>query len=264
MNNFCVMRFMKYQKNALAKVDRHNNDRKHLKDRTNKELEKYNITRKKYDMTMTQLVNKKIKEIKERTGKTTAKNRVCVAEFVLTFSPDKTEDILARKNEWIKDNLDWIKEEFETKGAELVRFDFHMDEKTPHLHAFILTTDEKGMFNGSRFFAKKSMLENYQDSYAKKMAPFGLERGISKKETRARHKTKTEYLKENIKKIENDIEKLKTDSERINQKQQELKRLESILNKKTEDILQNIFNEDKAHNDKAYNRDTAGDDVLGL
>lgn len=259
------MRFQKYQKNSCAKIDRHNNDRKHLKGRKHAELEKYNFTRKKYDMTMTQLVNKKVKEIKEKTGKNTAKNKVVVAEFVLTFSPESTEQILKQKNEWVKANIDWIKNTYEKKGGELVRFDFHMDETTPHLHAFVLTTDDKGIFNGSHFFAKKSMLRQYQDTYAEAMAPFGLQRGISAEKTKARHTTKIEFLQNDIKKIDKQVEQLKTDAARIAQKQNELKHMEKILDKRREEtikMINSVFDDEKTTVKTIDNLHEA-DDVLG-
>ncbi len=267
MNCFCIMRFQKYQKNGCAKIDRHNNDRKHLRGRKHPELEKYNFTRKKYNMTMTQLVNKKVKEIKNRTGKNTAKNKVVVAEFVLTFSPEMTEQILQKKDEWVKANIEWLKNTYEKKGGELVRFDFHMDETTPHLHAFVLTTDEKGLFNGSHFFAKKSMLTKYQDTYAEAMKPFGLKRGISADKTKAKHMTKTAFLENDIKKIDEQIDKLKTDAERIEQKRAELSHLEEILDKRqeeTKEIINSVFDDEKpAPKNKDFNNFHEADDVLG-
>lgn len=244
MNNFCVMRFQKYQKNSCAKIDRHNNNREHLKGRKHPEQEKENITYKKYqDRTTLQIVNEKIKEIKEKSGKNTPKNRVVVAEFVLTFSPEQTENILEKRDDWLETNIEWLKREFCARGAELFRWDFHMDETTPHLHCFILTTDEKGQFNGTHFFAKKKMLENYQTTYAEAMKPFGLVRGISKEQTKAKHITSAEFLKKANKQIENSIEALQEDARRINSKREELTKTEKTIdeklrqNRKSIDIL---------------------------
>ena len=233
MNNFCVMRFQKYQKNGCPKIDRHNNNREHLSGRKNADRQNENMTFRKYPgKTTLQIVNDKIKEIKERTGKSTAKNRVVVAEFVLTFSPEQTENIMKQKDEWIKSNLQWIEKEFGSKGAELFRWDLHMDETTPHIHAFVLTTDEKGMFNGTHFFAKKKMLECYQTTYAEAMKPYGLVRGVSKEQTKAKHIKSAEYLQKANKQIEQNIEMLKEDAVRIQNKAKELAQTEKVIDEK--------------------------------
>lgn len=249
MNNFCVMRFQKYQKNSCPCIDRHNNNREHLSGRKHSERQNENMTFRKYaDKTTLHIVNDKIAEIKKRTGKTTPKNRVVVAEFVLTFSPEQTEKIMAQKDEWIKSNIEWVKKEFESKGAELFRWDLHMDETTPHIHAFILTTDEKGMFNGTQFFGKKKMLENYQTTYAEAMEPYGLERGISKKETKARHITSWEYMKQANEQIEQKIELLQEDAARITAKQRELAHTEKVIDNKikaNKKEIENLFADEK-------------------
>lgn len=92
-----------------------------------------------------------------------------------------------------------------------------MDEKTPHLHSFIQMTDERGMFCASKFFGKKKQLEDLQSSYAEKMATFGLERGKSKKETKAKHQTLSEYYKQKNEQLKNDIKKVEEKQKEINQ-----------------------------------------------
>lgn len=267
-NSYAVMRFQKYKIKDLGKIERHNNDRKHLKNRQHEELEHLNRTIKHPDKTLTQQIREKIKDIKKETGKTTRKDAAVVAEFVLTFSPERTEDIMKRKKEWVKANTEWIKETFQSRGAKLLRFDFHMDETTPHIHAFIQMTDEKGLFNASKYFGKKRQLEELQTSYAKAMEPFGLERGRSKKETKAKHQTLNEYYKyavdtaEEFKKIENEvktgIEKLKEDSERIKAKQQELQNKE----KEIDEIKNTILGEEKKEKEVGYYKSEIADDLL--
>ena len=265
---YAVMRFQKYKIGELGKIERHNNDRSHLKSRVHPELEYLNRTAKHQTKTLTQQIREKIKQIKTEKGKTTRKDAAVVAEFVLTFSPEKTEDIMKRKKEWVKANTEWIKETFQSRGAKLLRFDFHMDETTPHLHAFVQMTDERGLFSASRFFGKKKQLEELQTSYAKAMEPFGLERGRSKKETKAKHQTLNEYYKhavdtaEEFKKIENEvkigIEKLKEDSERIKAKQEELQDKE----KEIDEIKNTILGEEKKEKEVGYYESEIADDLL--
>lgn len=243
-NHYAVMRFQKYKLSQLGKIERHNNDRKHLKNREHKELEHLNITFKHPTKTLTQQIREKIKEIKEQTGKTTRKDAAVIAEFIFTFSPEMTEIILKRKKEWIMSNAEWIKENFEKNGAKLLRLDLHMDETTPHIHAFVQMTDDRGLFNASKYFGKKKQLEELQTSYAEKMAQFGLERGRSKKETKAKHQTLNEYYKQKNEQLKNDIKKIEEKQEEINQiketilekenEKEEIKRIDSEL---ADDIL---------------------------
>lgn len=265
---YAVMRFQKYKIGELGKIERHNNDRSHLKSRVHPELEYLNRTAKHQTKTLTQQIREKIKQIKTEKGKTTRKDAAVVAEFVLTFSPEKTEDIMNHRKEWLSANRAWLQEEFESKGAKILRMDFHMDETTPHIHAFIQMTDEKGLFNASKYFGKKKQLEELQTSYAEKMAQFGLERGRSKKETKAKHQTLNEYYKyavdtaEEFKKIENEvkigIEKLKEDSERIKAKQEELQDKE----KEIDEIKNTILGEEKKEKEVGYYKSEIADDLL--
>lgn len=266
---YAVMRFQKYKIGELGKIERHNNDRSHLKSRVHPELEYLNRTAKHQTKTLTQQIREKIKQIKTEKGKTTRKDAAVVAEFVLTFSPEKTEDIMNHRKEWLSANRAWLQEEFESKGAKILRMDFHMDETTPHIHAFIQMTDEKGLFNASKYFGKKKQLEELQTSYAKAMEPFGLERGRSKKETKAKHQTLNEYYKhavdtaEEFKKIENEvktsIEKLKEDSERIKAKQEELQDKE----KEIDEIKNTILGEEKKEKKEVgYYESEIADDLL--
>ena len=267
-NSYAVMRFQKYKISDLGKIERHQNNREHLKNRAHPELQSMNLTAKHKTKTLTQQIREKIKQIKTEKGKTTRKDAAVVAEFVLTFSPEKTEEIMEHKKEWLNANRQWLRDEFESKGAKVLRLDFNCDETTPHLHAFVQMTDERGLFSASRFFGKKKQLEELQTSYAKAMDPFGLERGRSKKETKAKHQTLNEYYKhavdtaEEFKKIENEvktsIEKLKEDSERIKAKQQELQNKE----KEIDEIKNIILGEEKKEKEVGYYKSEIADDLL--
>lgn len=267
-NSYAVMRFQKYKISDLGKIERHQNNREHLKNRAHPELQSMNLTAKHKTKTLTQQIREKIKQIKTEKGKTTRKDAAVVAEFVLTFSPEKTEEIMEHKKEWLNANRQWLRDEFESKGAKVLRLDFNCDETTPHLHAFVQMTDDRGLFNASKYFGKKRQLEELQTSYAKAMEPFGLERGRSKKETKAKHQTLSEYYKyavdtaEEFKKIENEvktsIEKLKEDSERIKAKQQELQNKE----KEIDEIKNIILGEEKKEKEVGYYKSEIADDLL--
>lgn len=199
MANYCIMRFQKHKKESIAKVERHQNDREHLKNRAHPERK--NKTIKRYqDETMLQTVKRLQKEQEIRTGRKVRKDAVALVEIVLTFSPEAEEHIARNFKEWYRKNMQWVKDTFGDDN--LIRCDINRDQETLHLHTFIVPLDEKGNFNAKRWFGKKEQLERLQDSYAEYMAEFGLERGLSKNITKAIHQTKQQYERKMAKLID--------------------------------------------------------------
>jgi Plasmid recombination enzyme/Protein of unknown function (DUF3991) len=90
--------------------------------------------------------------------------------------------------DWKKANHDWLCEMF---GNRVVRAELHLDEATPHIHAYLVPLDEKGKLNCRSIFGGREKLSQFQDSYAAAMKPLGLERGI--KGSRATHTEVKEY-----------------------------------------------------------------------
>lgn len=134
-------------------------------------------------------------------------NGVYGVEFLLTASPEafnyqKTVDASgkvglrgnvelwknfeARSKEWLEENFG---------KANLVNFTVHKDEQTPHIHAVIvpITQGKKGNKLSARdvIGGDRSRLAQLQDSFAKKMEPLGLQRGVEK--SKARHVAIREY-----------------------------------------------------------------------
>ena len=154
---------------------------------------------------MLRTIKEAIKEQEKATGRKVRKDANVLCELVLTFSPEMEESI--NLTEWIKANFEWVRDTF-GKGK-MIRADLNRDETTTHLHCFVIMTDEKGIFNSSRFFNKKKQIIALQDTYAEAMRPFGLARGESKEKTRARHKTIQEWRKEEATKLETEFEEIK-------------------------------------------------------
>jgi Plasmid recombination enzyme/Protein of unknown function (DUF3991)/Toprim-like len=124
--------------------------------------------------------------VKQHIGnQTIRKNAVLAVEFMLTASPEyfrpddpgkagyyhqqRLEDFQQTACEWLINSY----------GDRIVRAELHLDESTPHIHAYMVPLDEKGKLNcrallgGSRY-----RLSELQDSFAAAVAPLGLERGI--------------------------------------------------------------------------------------
>lgn len=204
MSNYAIMRFAKYKRGSVANIERHQNHRERLKYRKHPERECENYTWKKYDETMTQTVRKAIKEQEHETGRKVRKDTNTICETVLTFSKEMNGKFDLW--EWVRANVEWVKETF--GEDKLLRFDVHHDELQVHIHTFSLMTDENGRFNSSRFFNKKSQVIALQDSYAKAMAPFGLERGQSKEQTGAVHQTLQEWRQAESERLERELQEM--------------------------------------------------------
>ncbi len=133
---------------------------------------------------------------------------------MLSGTPEDMQRIEAtgKLDQRCEDNLDWLRK---TYGADnVVSAVLHMDEKTPHIHATIVTGERrkaqakpaepgkkqyrKKKSEASRLCANDVMsrpkLKEYQDTYAEAMAKYGLQRSIDGSE--AKHTTNQEYYRE--------------------------------------------------------------------
>lgn len=140
---------------------------------------------------------KSFKEIfHERTnGQKVRKNAVYAVEIVLTFSPGAVPQ--EQLKNWTGASINWIGAEF--GGREnIIDARLHLDEATPHIHAFVVPIDEKGRLNARHFVGgTSSRFSELQTSYAKAVEQFGLDRGISKKITHAEHVASQRWHAEN-------------------------------------------------------------------
>mgnify|MGYP006280068539 CR=1 FL=1 len=132
-------------------------------------------------------------------------NSVRAIEAVLSasptfFRPDTPEAVGTWQPErlrvWAPAAVSWLQEYFGRQNV--VSAVLHLDESTPHLHAVIVPVDntptQRGpsvRLNAARWLDGRARLAEMQDSYARAMAPLGLERGI--KGRRIKHQ-KVAYL----------------------------------------------------------------------
>lgn len=136
--------------------------------------------------------------VRQRIGQQTIrKNAVLCVEMLLTaspeyfrpdepsragyYQPEKLEDFQGAVHQWLDNNY----------GDRIVRAELHLDEATPHIHAYLVPLDERGKLNCRGIFGGRKKLSLFQDSYAEALAPLGLERGI--KGSRAKHTSVKQY-----------------------------------------------------------------------
>ena len=130
--------------------------------------------------------------VRDRIGdQTIRKNGVLCVEMLLTASPEYFRpDDPSRAGYYEPEKLadfrtavhSWLDNEY---GDRIVRAELHLDESTPHIHAYFVPLDERGKLNCRGIFGGRQKLSQFQDSYANALSPLGLERGI--KGSKAKH-----------------------------------------------------------------------------
>lgn len=179
MSNYAIMRWGKIKYGGIAGAEYHQRTELH-KNCEHPEMRDSNFTVKQFENeTLKKTVKRFMMQQQEQTGRKLRKDATVLVDFVFTFSPEMIGKIDMQK--WIDANIKWLKKEFGAKN--LLRFDMHWHESTPHLHAFVLPLDDKGKFNFKHYVRHVSQLVGLQDRYAKAMEPFGLERGQTRWQT---------------------------------------------------------------------------------
>lgn len=130
---------------------------------------------------------------RQTEGQRFRKDAVMGFEVILTFSHGaiKTE---AELRSWAKDSFQFLCDTFGAKN--LCSVELHLSETTPHIHAIATAIDERGKLCAKNIVRGPAHLRELQSDYARRMEPYGLQRGISKKLTKAQHKTLREFYAE--------------------------------------------------------------------
>lgn len=152
------------------------------------------------DPTLEQLVKFKIQQ---ETKHKPRKDAVLCSEIFLSASPEyfRPNDP-SKAGSWDKGRMfdfaqastRWLKD---TYGDKCIRAELHLDESTPHIHAYVVPINpktqqlsHKELFGGNGRMASIK-LSRLQDSYANALAPLGIERGV--KGSKASHTKVKEY-----------------------------------------------------------------------
>lgn len=147
------------------------------------------------DLPLSEVVHNKIHSIHQNRKIRT--DAVYAVEILLTASPEYFRpDDPSKYGEYQQDKLDdwmaasqkWLGDEY---GDRIVRAELHLDEATPHIHAYLVPVDERGQLNCKKIFGGRAKMFAFQDSYAAATKHLGLERGV--KESIAEHTTVKEY-----------------------------------------------------------------------
>ncbi len=127
-------------------------------------------------------------------------------KHVLTGSHEEMKKIFSDPKQieaWLIANKKFIDDEFGKEN--LVRFNLHMDEKTPHIHAVTVPLTSDGRLSAREVTGDRDAFRDRQDRYAEAMKPFNLERGI--RDTGIKHENANDYYKR-IEEAKKNVEKM--------------------------------------------------------
>ncbi|WP_271407429.1 MobV family relaxase [Tenacibaculum soleae] len=136
------------------------------------------------------------------------KDAVKYVTHVLTGSHEDMKRIFSSpesKEAWVKKNFKFLEDEYGKEN--IVRFNLHLDEKTPHLHAVTVPITNEGKLSAKEIIGNRKEMQNRQDRYAEAMESFGLKRGL--RNTGIKHESISEYRKRVNKPIEAEIKVIK-------------------------------------------------------
>ncbi|MBD2364242.1 plasmid recombination protein [Anabaena minutissima FACHB-250] len=123
--------------------------------------------------------------VKDKIGlQTIRSNAVLAVEMLLSASADyfhpeglfeaETYD-KQRLDDFAQATVTWLCSAW---GDRLLKAELHLDEITPHVHAYIVPLDEQGKLNCRALFGTREKLSQLQDSFADAVAHLGISRGI--------------------------------------------------------------------------------------
>ena len=152
------------------------------------------------------------------------------------YEPQKLDD-------WVEATHQWLADEY---GSRIVRAELHLDEATPHIHAYFVPVDDQGQLRCNHFFDGRQKIHEFQDSYYHTMQLIELERGI--KGSRAKHQDIKDFYRivEEGRDLEVDelsAEHLKAkaaDRDRANQRKQEMEATAKALSLENEQLRRRI------------------------
>jgi hypothetical protein len=80
-----------------------------------------------------------------------------------------------RLDKFVDAVVNWLDKSW---GNRIVQAELHLDEITPHIHAYLVPLDEHGKLNCKALFGTRAKMHELQDSFAAAVAHLGLLRGI--------------------------------------------------------------------------------------
>jgi len=182
MSNFAIVRIAKH-KNLGGVLNLAKHHTRELEcDHINTARTSLNIG-PKFGRDAVDAISKRIEEAQEGKKKFRS-DAVKVLEYMCTASPEWWQKASKTQREgFISRTRGWLEKRHPGNVAALW---VHYDETSPHVHAFIVPLDKKGVLNAKSFVGGREKLTALQDEFANVVGqPLGLDRGLKK--SGARH-----------------------------------------------------------------------------
>ena len=152
------------------------------------------------------------------------------------YEPQKLDNWVEATHQWLADGY----------GNRIVRAELHLDEATPHIHAYFVPLDDQGQLRCNHFFDGRQKIQQFQDSYYNTMRLIGLKRGI--KGSRAKHQDIKDFYRivEEGRDLEVDelsaaqLKAKAADRDRANQRKQEMEATAKALSLENEQLRRQI------------------------
>ncbi|MEA5573444.1 MobV family relaxase [Calothrix sp. UHCC 0171] len=157
----------------------------------NPEIKNLEIIGNITNLNLETLVREKIGSQKIRS------DAVLAVEMLLSASPEYFRPDAPHKggiyeqqrlNNFVDAVVKWLKKSW---GDRIVQAELHLDEMTPHIHAYLVPLDERGKLNCKALFGTRVKMYELQDSFAAAVAHLGIIRGV--KGSVATHETVRKY-----------------------------------------------------------------------
>lgn len=123
--------------------------------------------------------------VREKIGKQRIRsNAVLAVEMLLSasasyFRPQAPHEAgvydKQRLDKFVETTVNWLQSSW---GERIIRAELHLDEITPHIHAYLVPLDERGKLNCRGLFGGRIKLSQLQDSFGNAVAHLGISRGI--------------------------------------------------------------------------------------
>jgi hypothetical protein len=222
--SFAVIHMQKFKTGGIRGINNHNERLKESKTNPDINPEKSYLNESLHtefpQRTYYNRVKDRIKELK--LSKAVRKDAVTMCGFICTSDREYFDKLTqTEQKRFFIASYDFLKNRYGINN--IVAATVHYDEKTPHMHCFIVPVTENGRLSAKSIFTRTE-LRNLQSDYPKYMNDkgFEIERGISS-DGKRKH--------------------LDTQEFKIQTKQQEIEKNNKTLNSKFEtvkDIIQNI------------------------
>lgn len=240
--SFAIIHMQKIKTGGIRGIENHNERLKESKTNPDINPEKSNLNKTLHnennDKTYYNRVKERIKEL--QLPKAVRKDAVTMCGFVCTSDKeffDKLPQI--DQDRFFKESHDFLKDRYGEKN--IIASTVHYDEKTPHLHCYIVPVTEDGRLSAKDIFTRTELRKLQTDYHSHiNQKGFDLERGISTDGKRKHIDTQELKIQTKQKEIENiktelDItqDKLKIDFKAVQDTRVNLCELERLEVKKS-------------------------------